>query len=153
MAWYHRLFNVVRPTRLGRELDREIEFHIAERADDLAASGLSEAEAWREARRRFGNRTAQRERSYDARVLLWLESAVADLRYALRALRASPAFTTVTVLSLGLGIGANTAIFSLVDAVMLSSLPVREPETLLRVKMGKDLAGFTNPAWEQLRDR
>lgn len=74
-----------------------------------------------------------------------------DLRYALRNLKNSPAFATVAILSLALGIGANTAIFSIVDAVMLRYLPVERPQELLQVKIGRDDA-FTNPIWEQLRD-
>jgi putative ABC transport system permease protein len=77
-----------------------------------------------------------------------------DLRYALRALRRSPGFAAAAILSLALGIGANTAIFSLIDAVMLESLPVQHPEQLLQVMMGKQsYNGWTNPTWEHLRDR
>src|ERR1700693_4206400 len=75
-----------------------------------------------------------------------------DLRYALRNLKHSPAFAAVAILSLALGIGANAAIFSIIDAVMLRYLPVERPEELLQVKIGRD-NGFTNPIWEQLRDR
>ncbi len=75
-----------------------------------------------------------------------------DLRYAIRALRATPAFTAVAILSLALGIGANTAIFSLINSLILKSLPVRHPEQLLQITRGKD-DGYTNPIWEQLRDR
>jgi putative ABC transport system permease protein len=74
-----------------------------------------------------------------------------DLRYALRNLKNNPAFATVAILSLALGIGANTAIFSIVDAVMLRDLPVEHPQELLQVKIGSNEA-FTNPIWEQLRD-
>jgi putative ABC transport system permease protein len=76
-----------------------------------------------------------------------------DLRYAIRALRSSPGFSAVAILSLALGIGANTAIFSLIDAVMLRSLPVSHPQELLRVTMAAMGGSFTNPQWEQLRDR
>jgi putative ABC transport system permease protein len=83
-----------------------------------------------------------------------LDVAGQDLRYALRALRRSPGFAAVAILSLALGIGANTAIFSLIDAVMLKSLPVRHPEELLQVMMGKQsYIGWNNPTWEHLRDR
>ena len=75
-----------------------------------------------------------------------------DVRYTLRALRASPGFAAAAILSLTLGIGANTAIFSLIDAVMLKSLPVSHPEQLLQVTMGGQ-TGFGNPTWEQIRDR
>src|SRR5580692_8438845 len=83
-----------------------------------------------------------------------LDAIVQDLRYALRGLRRSPGFAAAAILSLALGIGANTAIFSLIDAVILKSLPVRHPEELLQVMMGKQsYVGFTNPTWEHLRDR
>ena len=128
---------------------------MAERADDLMAGGMTEPDARREARRRFGNPGVQRERTRDTDVLTWLESLGADVRYALRALRASPGFAIVAILSLGLGIGANTAIFSLINAVVLRTLPVERPEELMEVTLGGKERGsvFTNPIWEQIRDR
>lgn len=81
-----------------------------------------------------------------------LDGITQDIRYALRALRRSPGFTAVAILSLTLGIGANTATFSLIDAVMLRALPVSHPEDLLQVTMGTQKF-FTNPVWEQLRER
>ena len=157
MGWYRRFINVMRPNRVSAEIEREMAFHMAERADDLMATGMSEGDARREARRRFGNTGIQKERTRDTDVLTWLESIGADVRYALRTLRASPAFALVTIVSLGVGIGANTAIFSLLDAVVLRSLPVSHPEELVQVTLGDGdgAAGsmFTNPLWEQLRDR
>ncbi len=82
-----------------------------------------------------------------------LDSFVHDLRYAVRTLRTSPGFAAVAILSLALGIGANTAIFSLIDAVMLQYLPVSHPEQLLQVTTGDRGGSFTNPLWEQVRDR
>src|SRR5580693_1906608 len=73
-----------------------------------------------------------------------------DLRYAFRALRSTPAFAAVAILSLALGIGANTAIFSLIDSLMLKNLPVSHPEQLLQVTLGKE-DYYTNPIWEQIR--
>jgi putative ABC transport system permease protein len=152
MAWLERLVNLGRSERLSKDLDRELAFHIEERVDELVASGMSEAEARREARRRFGEPSRQRERMRDADVLVWLDTVFGDLRYALRALRRSPVFSLVAILSLALGIGANTAIFSLIDAVLLKSLPVHRPEELVRVTRGARSTVFTNPIWEQLRD-
>jgi hypothetical protein len=74
MAWHHRLRNLARPDRHSRELDREMEFHLAERADELEAGGMPRAQAEREARRRFGNRTAMKERTRDVDVPAWLAS-------------------------------------------------------------------------------
>ena len=155
MGWYRRLVNVLRGDRVSTDIQREMEFHMAERADDLMTRGLSEADARREARRRFGNPVVQKERTRDADVLTWLESLVADVRYALRALRASPGFALVAILSLGLGIGANTAIFSLINALTLRTLPVSDPEELVQVTIGQGPGSseFTNPLWEAIRDR
>jgi putative ABC transport system permease protein len=80
------------------------------------------------------------------------DAIMRDVRYAMRTLRSTPGFAAVAILSLALGIGANTAIFSLIDSLLLKTLPVSHPEQLLQVTMGKD-AYFTNPIWEQLRDR
>src|SRR5688572_6526388 len=154
MAWYRRLFNNLRSNRLSSDIQREIDFHIAERVDDLVAGGMSEPDARREARRLFGNSSVQKERTRDADLLTWLESLAADVRYALRAMRSSPGFTAVIVSSLALGIGANTAVFSLINSVVLKSLPVHEPEELLQVTLDDiRAAAFTNPIWEQIRDR
>ncbi|MFI5231839.1 MAG: ADOP family duplicated permease [Gemmatimonadales bacterium] len=152
MAWYRRLLNIVRPEKLSSDLDREMAFHIHERTDDLRALGLDAAAAAHEARRMFGNPTRKKEEARDVDVLIWLDSLARDVRYALRALAASPAFTLVAVLSLALGIGANTAIFSLTDALVLKSLPVQHPEQLLEVNMGEGEDALTNPLWEQIRD-
>ncbi|HET6679975.1 MAG TPA: ABC transporter permease [Gemmatimonadaceae bacterium] len=159
MSFIHRLFNLGRSTRLSRDIDREMAFHIDERVAELKAGGMPEADARREAARQFGNRTAQGEATRDADVITWLDSVLGDLRYATRALRNSPVFTLVAVLSLALGIGANTAIYSLLDAVVLRSLPVPQPDQLVQVTL-KDSVGsagdgdgyFTNPLWEQVRD-
>jgi putative ABC transport system permease protein len=81
-----------------------------------------------------------------------LDALWQDLRYAIRALRSSPGFAAVAILSLALGIGANSAIFSLINAVMLRSLPVSHPEELIQVTMATPQY-FSNPIWEQIRDR
>ncbi len=153
MSWYRRLLNLMRSDRVARDIDREMDFHLAERTDELVARGMSEAEARREARRRFGHRPALKERVYQIDVLTWLDSLLADLRYAARSLRANPGFTLVAVLSLGLGIGANTAIFSLINAVMLRSLPVQHPEEIVQLTMSEGGVSFTNVQWEHIRDR
>jgi putative ABC transport system permease protein len=151
MAWYHRFLNAARSDRLSKDIDRELSFHIAERADDLKAGGMPAEEAKREARRRFGNRAAMRERSRDADLFAWFSSTLVDIRYATRALVASPGFSIVAILSLAFGIGANTAIFSLTNALLLKSLPVSHPEELVHVYMDTVTnTGFTYPLWEQI---
>src|SRR6188508_1973908 len=136
MAWYHRVWNVLTPGRVSRDIEREMEFHLAARRDELIAGGMDPQTATREAARRFGNPLLQKERTRDADIVVWLESLLADVRFALRGLRRNPGFTTVAMLSLALGIGANTAIFSLTNALLLKSLPVRDPGTLMHVTLG-----------------
>ena len=153
MDWLKRLSRVLRRGRLPAEYEREAEFHIAERVDDLMAQGLSHREAVLEARRRFGKPPIYGNRRHTRDVRSWLESLFSDLRYAARSLRRSPMFTIVAILSLGLGIGANTAIFSLYNALVLRTLPVQNPEELVQVTFGDGRTFFTNPLWEELRDQ
>ena len=117
--------------RKEHELHEEIEFHLAEEVDERRAGGLSEEEATWAARRELGNATLLRE---DARALwswVLLEQLALDVRYALRGMFAHRTFTALAALSLALGIGANTAIFSFMDAILLRSLPVPDPESLI----------------------
>jgi predicted permease len=116
--------------RKQSDFNSEIEAHLDLEADELAEEGANPGDAKYHARRAFGNVTASEERFYEASRWVWLEQFWQDLRYGIRMLRHSPAFTLVAVLSLALGIGANTAVFSLVDALMLKSLPVRAPSEL-----------------------
>jgi predicted permease len=153
MAWLNRLRNLARSDHHSREVDREFDFHIQERADDLVAQGLSREVALAEARRRFGNRGAQKERTRDADLFPVVDSIRGDVRYAVRALIASPVFTIVTIASLALGIGANTTIFSLIDSLILRSLPVADPDGLLRVTLGRDHTVLTVPMWQEFRNR
>lgn len=119
--------------RLRRELAAEIESHIAERADELMESGMPEEEARQQARREFGNPTLFAETGGEVWGWSWLERIGKDLRYAARALRASPLFTVTAVLSLALGIGANTAIYSLLYATLWKPLPVPAPEQIYQL--------------------
>ena len=153
MAWLKRLRNHLRGNAVSSEINKEMQFHLAERADDLVAGGLSPAAARREARRRFGSLAYQAEGTRERDLLGWLDALTADVRYALRSLRTAPAFATVAIVSLALGIGANTAIFSIINAVMLKALPVRHPEELVSVVRNAKENVYTNPLWESIRDR
>ncbi|MGH7669500.1 MAG: permease prefix domain 1-containing protein, partial [Gemmatimonadaceae bacterium] len=97
MAWYHRIANMLGATRHSHDLDREMAFHLRERTEQMREAGMSDSDAAAEARRRFGNRTVQKERTHDADIFTWVESAVADVRYAVRALVASPGFALVAI--------------------------------------------------------
>jgi predicted permease len=153
MGLLDRLRNHFRQNALSREIRREMEFHLAERADDLVANGMPLSAAQREARRKFGSLAYQSERTRDHNLFRWLDTLSADVRYALRALRNAPAFAAVAILSLALGIGANTAIFTILNAVMLKSLPVSHPEELVAITRNDDGRILTNPLWEAIRDR
>ena len=163
MSWYVRWRNVLRSERLDDELNDEFQYHLAETVDRLVADGMSEKEASREARRRLGNDTIQKERTRDMNVAAWLDATRADLVYGLRQLRSNPGFAAVAVLSLALGIGANTAIFQLVNAIRLKMLPVRNPQELVSIdfEKGSTRAGWwpsrgavmTYAEWEQIREQ
>lgn len=125
-----------RRKRKTSDFGDEIESHIQLEAERLREQGLSEADARAAARRAFGNVIQAQERFYESHRWLWFDHLWQDLRYALRRLRMAPAFTTTTILTLALGIGATTSIFTLVNAVLLKSLPVANPGELYR--LGKE---------------
>jgi predicted permease len=133
MSWLARLTNVFRAGKVADDIDRELEFHLAERVDDLTAAGATPEAARREARRRLGNYTIQRENIRERDLLVWLESCFADVRYGLRALLKQPVFAITTILTLAIGIGANTTVFTLLHGLLLRSLPVVAPENLARI--------------------
>jgi predicted permease len=121
-----------RGKKADSELNAELRYHIERLVRDFAAAGMEPAEAQRLARLEFGGIEQVKEECRDARGR-WLQDIGQDLRYAARTLARSPGFLVVSVLSLALGIGANTAIFSLIDAVMLRSLPVQDPQRLVEI--------------------
>ena len=124
--------------RLERELDDELRFHLEMQAQDNLRAGMNPREARLAALRSFGGGDVTREAYRDTRSFPLIESLARDLGYAARSLRNNPGFTTVAVLSLALGIGANTAIFNLMDAVLLRQLPVRDPSRLVQLTAAQD---------------
>jgi predicted permease len=159
MNWLKQLFS---RRRLYNDLSDEMQQHLEEKIEELVAGGVSRREASAAARRAFGNVTLIEQDSRD--VWCWppLESLFADVRYALRTLRKSPGFTATAIVTLALGIGANTAIFMLLDAIRLRSLPVQDPQELAEVRitdsghqgmgLNQQYGELTRPLWQEIRD-
>ena len=133
VAQWHRLTALIRRRRLERDLDDEVAFHLAMREAEYRDSGMSDTAARDEARRRFGNVTYLKEQTRDMWIFSSLESVRQDVRFAFRTLRKSPGFTVVAVLALAIGIGGNTAIFSLVDAIRARALPYPDAPRLVQL--------------------
>ncbi|HEY3454448.1 MAG TPA: ABC transporter permease [Bryobacteraceae bacterium] len=140
MTWLSRLW---RRETLERDLGRELQFHIEERISALKSTGLSEDEARRRVRQEFGGIEQVKEECRDARGTTRLASTWQDARYGLRLLRRRPGFSAIVIGTLAIGIGANTAIFSVVDGVLLRPLPYPHSDRLVRVWEGKPSKGFS----------
>jgi putative ABC transport system permease protein len=121
-------------TRKDRDLAEEIESHLAHEQDANAARGLSPEEARRQAHVRFGNPRSTRERVWRDRSLPWMEDLWRDLRFALRGLGKTPGFTLIAILVIAVGIGVNTAVFSVINTVLLKPLTYPDPQSLVELR-------------------
>ena len=138
-----RLTMLLHRDQFRRDLDEEMRLHLELRRQQQIASGLTPEAAHQSTQRRFGNTTRMKEKSHMTWGWDWLETFLQDTGFGLRSMLRTPAITVVALISLALGIGANTAIFSFLDAMMLRSLPVRDPQQL--VKLGiEDWGGITD---------
>ena len=129
-----RLRSILRRARVEEELDEEIRYHIDQHIEQLVARGVAPGEAMRIALARFGGIERRKDEVRDTRAMTSLEQLGRDISYALRTLHHSPIFTAVTVLSLGLGIGATTSVFGVIDALVLRRLPVHAPDRLVTLR-------------------
>jgi predicted permease len=153
--WRYRLRALLRRDAVEGELDTELRFHMEKQVEKLVAGGVPRAEAVRRARAMLGGLEQLKEECRDARGTRWLEEFWQDVRYALRGLRASPAFAVTAVLTLALGIGANTTAFSAANALFFQSLPVDRPAEVVFVSNQTHslLPNFSNPDYRDIRDR
>jgi predicted permease len=162
MGLFRRIVTLGRRTRMEREIEAELREHMQMCIDDNVAAGMSRQAAEREARLRFGSPLSARDTVAEEDAALGIESLWRDVRMALRGFVKSPGFSIVVVATLALGIGANTAIFELLDAVRLRLLPVNKPNELaeLRIVGGNHGFGITNgmfmnftiPMWQEVKD-
>ena len=155
-VFLRRLLGIFQKEKLDHDLDDEIRSHLEMLVEDNVRKGMSLEEARYAAQRSFGGVDQIKESYRDRRGVPIVETTLQDVRFAIRVLRRSPVYTSVVVLTLAIGIGANTAIFSLVDAVLIKLLPVNHPEQLVAIEtftQRGERNNFSYPLFEQLRDR
>src|SRR6266702_812871 len=126
-----RLRSLFRWAQADQELDDELRDHLERKTEEYVAQGMTQEEAHRRARIDLGGIEKTKEKCRDARRVNWIQDFVQDLRFGLRVLRKSPGFTAAVVLTLALGIGATTAIFTLISAVLVRPLPIQDPKRVV----------------------
>lgn len=152
-----RLRSLFLRPQVERELDAELRFHLEQQTSENLAAGMSPDEAHYAALRQIGGLAQFKEECREMRRLSWIENLWQDPRYALRTLRRSPGFTAIAIVSLAFGIGVNTAVFSLIDALLLKAVNVADPDSLVslrcRLPRGSTTTQFALSTFERLRDQ
>ena len=154
-----RFYGLFNKNQKDRELDEEIQSHLQMHIDDNLQLGMTPEAARRQAMIKLGGIESTKEAYRDQRGLPWIETFWQDVKFGARMLGKNPGFTSVAVLTIGLAIGANTVIFSLIDAVLLKSLPVKQPEQLVTVGVvtpsqpGPAYSSFSYPVFREMRER
>lgn len=158
----HFLRNVISRSHVDTDLDSEVQSHFAMLKEDYLRKGMAAEEAERAARLELGGVEQVKEQVRDQRIGTWISSVFADIRFALRILRKAPGFASVAILTLAFGIGANTAIFELLDAIRLRALPIQNPQQLAEIQiaggnkgigLNQEYGVLTRPIYQEIRDK